>query len=156
MSERELNIQLRHADIGDVPFIFNAWLRSFRSAPSVTTIHNHIYFAEHHKVLEKLLQSYNVIIAADKEDPKHIYGFIVAGQFQEDKDILVVHYLYVKHTFRRLGIAKAMLKHFNIPSDNSFFYTHETPSGRIIAKKYLGIYHPYLAYDYEQKTKGAK
>jgi ribosomal protein S18 acetylase RimI-like enzyme len=148
MSERELNIQLRHADIHDVPFIFNAWLKSFRSAPSVTTIHNNIYYAEHHKVLEKILRSFNVLIAADKHDPKHIYGFMVAGTVEEIK---TVHYLYVKHTFRRLGIAKALLSHFQIPSDEPFFYTHETPVGRIMGKKYHGVYHPYLAFQEPKK-----
>lgn len=147
MKTTELSIQLRHATIEDVSFIFNSWLKSFRTAPCSISIHNNIYYSEHHKLIERILRSFDVIIAADKEDPTHIYGFIVAGKVQ---DITTIHYLYVKHTFRRLGIAKALLAHFEIPNNEPFFYTHETSVGKVLGKKYLGVYHPYLAFG-EQK-----
>jgi len=141
MSERSLNIQLRLADVKDIPFLFSAWLKSYRVAKAVESIHNNIYYAEHHKVLEHILQHFQVLIASDKSDDSHIYGFAVGGKIE---GINTIHYVYVKQTFRRLGIASALLKHFEIPQPTPFFYTHETPVGKSMAKKLNGIYHPYL------------
>jgi ribosomal protein S18 acetylase RimI-like enzyme len=149
----ELPILLRPANKDDIGFIFNSWLKSYKSSKFTEQIPNEIYYAEHHKIIENLLQQYNVIIAANQEDPNQLYGFICAGLTD---GIFTLHYLYVKHTFRRMGIANSLLNAFEHNSDYAAIYTHKTRSATSLAEKYNFIYHPYVALNpdaYNKKDK---
>jgi ribosomal protein S18 acetylase RimI-like enzyme len=138
----ELPILLRPANSEDVGFIFNAWLKSFRNSEFASDIANEIYFAEHHKVIEALLKNYEVVIACNKDDNSQIYGFICAGLTD---GIFTVNFTYVKHTFRRMGIGKALLDSFDHNDEFVSIYTHKTKSAHSLAKRYNFIYHPYIA-----------
>jgi len=140
MSEK-LPILLRPANAADVGFLFNAWLKSFRNSEFASSIPNEIYYSEHHKVIENLLQNYQVVIACNQEDTSQIYGFICAGLTDT---IFTVHYLYVKHTFRKLGIATELLNSFGRNSEYVGIYTHKTKASTSLAKKHNLIYHPYI------------
>jgi GNAT superfamily N-acetyltransferase len=135
---------IREAETKDVPFIFNSWLKSYRNSNFARPLENTIYFSEHHKVIERVLQHHGVIIACNPEDPSQIYGFLCAGYVD---GILVLHYAYVKQPFRKLGIAKALLNCLEQPDDSAILYTHQTRVAQTVAPRYNMIYHPYLAYD---------
>ena len=139
---KQLPILLRPANAEDVGFIFNAWLKSFRNSEHAKDLSNEIYFSEHHKVIEELLKRYDVIIACNNEDPSQIYGFICAGSTD---GVFTLHYVYVKHTFRRMGIGQALLNSFQHDSNYAAIYTHHGRPAKHLAKKYNLIYHPYVA-----------
>lgn len=139
---KELPILLRPANAEDVGFIFNAWLKSFRNSEFTKELPNEIYFSEHHKVIEDLLKRYDVIVAANQEDPTQIYGFICAGYTD---NVFTLHYVYVKHTFRRMGIGQALLNSFQHDPSYAAIYTHHGRQAKYLAKKYNFIYHPYVA-----------
>lgn len=139
---KQLPILLRPANAEDVGFIFNAWLKSFRNAAMVRNVANEIYYAEHHKLIEDLLKKYEVVIACNQDDASQIYGFICAGLTD---NVFTVNYVYVKHTFRRMGIAKALLNSFEHNSEFIGIYTHQTRNAKELADKYNFIHHPYIA-----------
>jgi GNAT superfamily N-acetyltransferase len=135
------NIVLRKAVPEDAPFIFNSWLKSFRKSPLARNICSTVYFSEHHKVIERLLRSCDVTLACNPDDPTQLYGYAV----MENKDgVDVFHYIYVKHTFRRLGIAKT-LKDDMQSTDAASVYTHHTQWADRIAPRYNMVYSPYVA-----------
>ncbi len=139
---KELPISIRPANAEDVPFIFNAWLKSYRSSEFAKNIQGEIYYHEHHKVIEEILKTNNVLVACNNEDPSQIYGFMCAGFTQ---NVFTVHYVYTKHTFRRMGIASALVKAFEYNPNYACICTHETNAVKKLIKDNAVIYHPYIA-----------
>jgi hypothetical protein len=88
------------------------------------------------------MASCQVTVAVNPHDDSQIYGYIVS----EIKDgILVIHYVYVKHTFRKIGIAKEMLDSVRKDGSVAALYSHGTMVGDRIAPRYNLVYHPYVA-----------
>lgn len=106
--------------IGDAKsLIYATWLRSYHSASLRTkTIPKDTFFREHHKVIDRILDrpETKVRLAVMPDDPSVVFGWAVT----EGPD--VVHYVYVKPSFRKYGIARALLSGISAP----FTYTHET------------------------------
>lgn len=136
-----LAITFRSANKDDISFIFNSWLKSFRNSQFAKFIPNPTYFTEHHKVIEKLILNNLVLIACDPKDEKQIYGWVCAGLTE---GIFTLHYIYVKHTYRKLGIAKAMLNEVR-KDDAAAVCTHLTHIGSQLTSKYNLLYSPYVA-----------
>lgn len=141
MSDKSLPIRLRAATQEDVPFIFNSWLKSYRQSLFARNITSTVYFSEHHKVLENLLRNSTVAIACDQNDPSTVYGYICAGKID---GVFVLHYVYVKHSFRNLGVGKTLLNAFDHDVNTAAVYTHHTRMAEKLAAKYNLMYHPYL------------
>lgn len=141
-------VRLRPATQEDVPFIFNAWLKSYRTSSFARDITKTIFFNEHHKVIEKLLKTNQTIIACSDSDPTQIYGFICAGRVD---GIFALHYIYVKHTYRNLGLGKALLNAFDHEPGLAAIHTHMTRSAERLAPKYNMLYHPYVLMLSEQE-----
>ena len=138
----QLPIDLRIGTVDDAPFVFNSWLKSFRSSTFAKQISNTIYYHDHHIVIEKLLKNNDVIIACSKSDPNQLYGFICAGQTD---GIFTLHYIYVKHPFRRMGIAKALFNAFEHDPSHASIYTHRTKAAEKLQDRYNMVHHPYIA-----------
>lgn len=135
------NIKIRKAISEDASFIFNSWLKSYRKSAFANIVCSTVYFSEHHKVIEKLLQSCDVYVACNVEDPSQLYGYVVS----EKKDgVDIIHYVYVKHTFRKLGIAKTLYKRIR-DNNSACIYTHHTQWAERIAPRFSMVYSPYVA-----------
>ena len=147
---KELPITIRPANASDIGFIFNSWLKSFRNSDFAINISNEIYYAEHHKVIESLLKNYNVLVAVNSDDLNQIYGFICGGHTE---NILTIHYVYVKHTFRKMGIGELLLNSFEHNPEYASIYTHRTKSSNQLSKKYNFIYHPYVGVNSDSYNK---
>jgi ribosomal protein S18 acetylase RimI-like enzyme len=135
----------------DIPFIFNSWLKSYRFSHFGEKITNTIYFQDHHKVIERIIKNSKAFIACDPEDSSQLYGYIVAGL---EEGILVLHFIYVKHTFRNLGIGKTLLDALGHDKSNAAVYTHHTRMADKLAAKYNFVYHPYLMFDPKEVSNG--
>ncbi len=145
MSDSQITkVSLRAATQDDVGFIFNSWLKSYRQAPATQGIPSQIFFSEHHKLVERLLTSSNVIVACDPEDPSQLFGYICASKVE---GILAIHYVYIKHTFRGLGIGKMLLNALEHDPSAAAVFTHSTRVATKLASKYNLIYHPYVLYN---------
>lgn len=138
-----LPIVLRKGLARDVPFITSSWLRSFRDAPFVRGVPNNIFYYQHHKVLEHLIPRSIVVVACSEDDPDLIVGWVCAELVDT---ALVVHYVYVKHDYRRMGVAKALLT-FLVDAEKppAVMYTHKTKAA-IAAAPEGWMYNPYLIF----------
>jgi ribosomal protein S18 acetylase RimI-like enzyme len=140
-------IRLRPSVEEDLPFIYNSWLKSYRFSHFGEKITNTIYFTDHHKVLENLIKQSKVIVACNPEDPSQVYGYIVGGARE---GVFLLHFLYVKHTFRNMGIGKTLLDAMGHDSSSAAVYTHHTRMADKLASKHNFVYHPYLMFDVKE------
>lgn len=147
----KLVIRIRKATEEDIPFIFNSWLKSYRNSMFAKPIANQIYFTEHHKVIENIVKHNEVLVACSNQDPSEVYGYCCAGRVD---GIFSVHYVYVKHSFRRMGIGKTLLSNFNYDPTLASLFTHHTRIGDKLSQKYNMIYHPYVIYGPSYLNKG--
>ena len=135
----------------DLPFLFNSWLKSYRFSHFGEKITTTIYFEDHHKVIDNILKNNQVVMACSPEDPSQLYGYIVVGR---EDDILVLHFIYVKHTFRNMGIGKTLLDAVGHSSDVASVYTHHTRMADKLSAKYNFVYHPYLMFNIKEVSSG--
>jgi hypothetical protein len=141
MSKENLPLIIRPANENDVPFIFNSWLRSFRNGTLCRGVDNTIYFTEHHKLIERLLKTAKVQVAADANDIANILGWLC---YEEIDGIFTVHYIYTKHTFRCLGVMRQLMKDTGHDFTTAGIHTHMTEIFNRLALKYNLLYHPYV------------
>ena len=134
-------VTFREPTVGDYPFIFSSWLKSYRFSDLPKSVSKTIYFKEHHKIIEDLLSSSTTILACDVIDPNNIFGYITVAKINE---IFTVHYIYVKHTYRRFGLGRLLLNVFEHNTGGKMVYTHETPIAKKLGVKYNFEYNPYL------------
>lgn len=99
MSERAW--KLRGPKPTDLAWVVDTWLRSYRQHHC--DVDHDSYFAAQRKLIEGLIPQTLVVIACDPEDEDHVFGWACV---KDD----VVHYVYVKHTLRSVGVATDMLR----------------------------------------------
>ena len=146
---RTLPISIREATPEDLSFIFSSWLKSFRSGLICKHVDNTIYFSEHHKVIERLLKRSTTVMACDPNDPATIYGYLC---FDRVEGILVVHYAYVKQTFRGMGVLRQLLKSIEGHDWNGAgLFSHSTLISSRLSLKYNLVYHPYILLNYNNQ-----
>lgn len=129
--------RIRPAAPTDVPFILNSWLRHYHEhGEGARHVPNDVYFSAqgHHGLVVKLLRESTVLVACTDDDQDAILGWACLAP-------PVLHYVYVKAPFRRLGIGRALLSAG--PLDT---VTHWTPAVRAWRERGHGYtYNPYLA-----------
>lgn len=126
MDERlEQSVLYRDLEPGDVSFVLDSWIKSFRDSPYAGVIPNHRFFDITHEVIEELLaRGAKVEVAAAKHDPTRILGWVC---YEPVNGGLAVHYLYVKDPFRLRGLGKTLLERRDVTQENgSKFYTFRT------------------------------
>jgi GNAT superfamily N-acetyltransferase len=132
----QLPVKFREIQETDLPFVFNSWLKSYRNSKEGKLLKNDQYFLEQKNRIEALLEWSKVVVASDPEDEWHVFGYAVATQVQGTS---ILHYVYVKQPFRKLGIGKALVNAVSEPNAPAVFTTHPTSSGRFLRlKKYEG------------------
>lgn len=153
MDLSNLPIRVRPAVQGDVNFIFNSWLESFRRSLFPKNIINEVYYSEHHKVIENLLKTATTLILCNEADSAEIYGYICAERVQ---GIFVLHYVYIKHTYRKLGLGKLLLNQFDHDTSNAAICTHMTKIAERLSTKYSLVHNPYVALTGEYEAERVK
>jgi hypothetical protein len=134
------NIEIREANLDDLPFIYSTWLRSYRYASQFAKkLSNAIFYEMHHKVIDGFIsRGGRVSVAHPVGEPGVILGYICVEANQP-----LIQYVYVKKSFRKLGIAKSLYNAQKIPSEAIF--THWTSDTDWIIKKINTLtYNPYL------------
>ena len=128
----------------DESFVFNSWLKSFKDAPMVSGATSTIYFKEMHDVIKCVIRdpSTTVIIASSPEDSESIFGYIVSQRIGAAQ---VIHWVYVKHSFRNFGIGRhleAAAK--SIAPHESLAYTLRTKLSDVLTRKDSYVYNPFI------------
>lgn len=100
-------VAFRFGTAQDANFIMNSWLKSYRPSPANNRIDSDIYFPRQSKVIKRCLANSYVVVACNCDDSEQIYGYLIAQPLADD---VVFHWMYVKYPYRKLGIARWMLK----------------------------------------------
>ena len=101
-----MTFPIRAARDGDMAFILDAWRKSYEGAPAVRGSDREHYRVEMTRTIRRLCDRGEVRIAVSPDDDDHLLGFAV---FTRADDGAELHYVYVKQTFRGMGVAKALL-----------------------------------------------
>lgn len=153
-NEEVLNkIRIRVANEEDINFIFSSWLKSFRNSLFSKSIVNTIYFTEHHKLIERIVRSSQVLVACNVDDPSQMYGYVCASRVE---GVYCLHYFYIKHSFRKFGIARLLIGASGHNPEQASLYTHHTLPMESIAKRYNLVYHPYILINYLEELENGE
>lgn len=119
-------------------FIFDSWARSFRKSPWAGCVVNTLYDAVSRATSAAIVdRGARVLVAvtaiAGQEDAfpevRRVMGYSVS-----EPDSRVLHYLYVKDDFRRMGIGRALLE--QTCPEGEWSYSHRTrTSERFLNRK---------------------
>lgn len=142
-------LKFRTRDDSDRNFIFASWMRSFRTGSTwAKEIPAEIYSTRHSQLINDLLTNSGSVVACSSDDPDQIFGF---GIYQPSTDnIAIVHWVYVKEMYRKLGIGEQIFRQCLISARHDFkmpvAVTHSTYNLEWATEKYNLVYNPYLAF----------
>lgn len=96
-------IKYRAVNSEELSFIYSTWLKSYSISGANCFNDNHLYYKYQRMLIDKLLGQSSVLVA---EVDGEVLGYIV---FEIKTPFLMIHWAYVKKTFRGMGIYQAML-----------------------------------------------
>lgn len=117
--------KLRGPQKSDINFILSSWLKSFYSS-KYNLINDQFFFApDYWKYMKLLIQHIInkslITVLVNPEDTDQIYGW-ACYQIIDSK--LIIHWVYVKYTFRKLGFGKHIYNALlNLISDKEIIIT---------------------------------
>ena len=132
-----------HDDL-DMDLILSSYLKSLRHDGQHRYITNELFFTFQQQQIKGWLQDgrCGTVVACDPQMPSVVYGWALGSQVE---GVPLVHYVYVKHVWRRRKIATLLLEALVGGEDPPLvLYTHSTVRGRMMPRKDSWVYHPYL------------
>lgn len=126
----------------DIPFIYSTWLDSYRHDSDIgRNLRSSIFYENYQLIIDSLLDKSDILLAVSKDDEDVIFGYMVASKTNN-----TIHYVFVKHAFRGLGIAKMLFKEqFN--NTICITITHKTKYiSPLLENKSYFIYNPFTLY----------
>lgn len=117
---------IREANTNDINFITSSWSQSYYPKSNLS-FDDYKHFQN--KLMKTILHnSYNTV-AVDDTDQSLIFGWICHYLYNNEP---VVHYLYVKAIYRRLGVAKALMNEVMGNDKEYYYYTHKPENNKIL------------------------
>jgi ribosomal protein S18 acetylase RimI-like enzyme len=104
-----LKFVLRDAQPDDLAFCIHAWAQESEQAPAATGVPHQVFAPYQRRLIARVLQGASTTIACSPEASDHAYGFVASGP--DYRGHPVVHWVYVKSTFRDMGLGRALLEH---------------------------------------------
>ena len=99
------------------------------------------FFTEFQKIIDHLLNSSSVIIAHSPDEENAIMAYLIYSPFQ------AVHYLWVRPSLRRLGIARCLVDEA-FPGVKELQFTLNTNDAKRISQKYPElVYNPFILFN---------
>jgi len=135
-----IDIELRPVEAGDIHFILDSWLKSYRDA--VRNVSDDDYFKHHQALIAAIASRSSLVVACDKETPAFILGY-VCGELLSDSRGILVHYAYTKQNYRCHGIMRDLLKLLGWNPDMRIYATHWNRAATALAQKFNMTYNPY-------------
>lgn len=140
--------RLRLATAQDHASIYSDWLRSARQARAYQGISSTVYFFWMHVLIEQLLEDPHTctwLVACAADDPTKIYGWLCGQRATTTAagDQAIVHYVYTKRLYRRVGVATALLKSF-VGTAPALVTTSRSESGDALLGRRVHVFNPFL------------
>ena len=102
MSDAPEGFAFRLAVEADRAFIVRSWLKC--AEPCHRDVRKNDYYEHYHRAVTRVIESATVLVVCDVDEPHVIAGFAVF-----DADAKWLLYVHVKETFRKGGLATAMM-----------------------------------------------
>lgn len=128
---------LRAARPGDAPLILDSWLRSLHAAPH--DLPDDLFNPVYRTLILRVLAASEIRVATPPDDLDLILGYSVSWSGSETQP-KVLHWVYVKETYRRAGLAAALTTHLGPRPAHTF----RTKATRTFYSRRLGPYRPNL------------
>ena len=135
---------IRPARQTDLPFVLNSWLRNYHEhGDGARHVPNEVFFSDagHHGVVTSLLATSTTLIACLPDDDDAICGWCCAEAYDDGRGVL--HFVYVKAPYRRMGVGQTLLRSVGFPLTVCTHWTPVIRSWRERGRIY--VYNPYLA-----------
>lgn len=133
--EADQNLVFRPYVESDMPFIYSSWSRSFYEGSGAKKHISPQEFHGHHRpTIDKFFSRpyATVIVVHHADEPDIILGWI-AVEVLETK--LVIHYAYIKSSFRRIGLLWELIR--RVDKGQPIIFTHMTDRfSRIMARNH--------------------
>jgi GNAT superfamily N-acetyltransferase len=133
----DLPITYREGKPSDYAHIVITWTQSALGSNFAAGIRKNTFIDHHKKMVQRTVETQQILIACDPTDPDLIIGYVV---YSGSDARPVVHYVHVKVRFRGFGIGTALL---NRVSPWPFTATHNTFAARKLRRKDYD-YNPFL------------
>jgi GNAT superfamily N-acetyltransferase len=119
-----MQVALRTIKPQDLNFIFDSWMKSWRTSKYAGVTPNHMYYDVQRTLIEGLIARGATLLVAH---PLGRDDVILGWACGEEKDgASVLHYLYVKDPFLGHGISEQLLE--GLPGTKPGFITHRLNS----------------------------
>ena len=118
--DNENLVEFRLSKESDFNFIKNSYMKSFRNSFFAKKISSDLYNNYQSKLFDKMLSDSKCLVACSTLDANQILGYCI---FNKNKK--VIHYVYVKQTFRNQKIARNLIN--EICSDSIYAISHFPP-----------------------------
>lgn len=107
----QIEIDIKHSNMltTEKPFVYNSWLKSYGKSQEPRRMSSKVYFQNYTKIIDSILDDCYVAFALNPDDHDQILGF-VAFNYDEDINLTVIHYIYIKEAFRKLGLARKLME----------------------------------------------
>lgn len=130
------SFRIREPRSTDQGYIASTWLRSIT--------HNTRRRTRQAKVsggIDRVLDhaSTAVLVACRELEPDRIVGWVCWAKIPAAR---VVHYLYVRDSWRREGVAKELMRAAKLDDSRPLMYTHKGPAAHWAAPKYQATHKP--------------
>ena len=116
----------------DLNLIRASWFKSFADDRD-TRIRRDVFDREQNTLIDRLLKAQLPIVVTLKAVPEEVLAWVCRSPD-------IVHYVYVKHAFRRQGIAKMLIR-------DAKYYSHETKSGHKLFAGSAVLFNPFTAFE---------
>ncbi len=138
-------ILIRPYEPEDQALIFSSWLQSYWDGlvRYLLPVAKTTYYGEQHRLIDRAFHRPGTVtvIAASSAEPHVIIGWLMAERTPKAE---ILHYVYVKEPFRRLGIARTMLSAVG-KGLATLQYTHTTKRWQQIMQRYPdAVFNPWL------------
>lgn len=131
-------LTLRGKTQRDQPLVFSSFLKSVANDPSMARLPSQVRSYNLHRAFESLWDDPSVawIMAVAKGDPGFVMGWM-CGQILESHGgtAPIVHYVYTKKAFRRLGVATGLLFTFGLTYGGAAVVSFRTTRWDQVARK---------------------
>lgn len=138
-----INFKMRKMVDGDVNFILSSWAKSYRTTKNNRRMVNGVYYPNTTKVITEIMTRAEKIVIYNPEPGKkdHIFGYAI---FEYIGDLLVIHFIYIKHMYRRLGIVSEIIKRLKKNDVLPIICTFATDIFDIKKDDYNLMYNPFM------------
>jgi len=82
------------------------------------------YYQHYKELIKNVLDKSEVMIACDPNDDDFFFGYMIVRIVD---DIKIVHYCYTKKPFRRFGVQRKLLEHFELTNGDPIIITCRKP-----------------------------